>query len=120
MRATGFYMLLEDGGSKPTLHRTAHFNMYAEGEDGTPILMTNDHIIALSGGGADQLHNLQTMCSECNVLKAADPFSIEQVQCLRDWIKMWQPSMGRGKKFKQHFRNFRLHLLREAEYAAGA
>lgn len=39
-----------------------HFNLFAE--DGT--LMTKDHIIPKSKGGADKVCNMQTMCADCN------------------------------------------------------
>jgi 5-methylcytosine-specific restriction endonuclease McrA len=44
---------------------SAHFNLYAE-EDGKFRLMTKDHIIPKSKGGANHLDNLQTMCDRCN------------------------------------------------------
>lgn len=43
-----------------------HFNLYALTADGREILMTKDHIIPRSKGGADKLENLQTMCRPCN------------------------------------------------------
>lgn len=48
---------------------SAHFNLYAEDEDGKFILMTQDHIIPRSKGGKNHISNLQTMCSECNNAK---------------------------------------------------
>lgn len=46
-----------------------HVNLYAVREDGTEVLMTQDHITALSLGGPNTLENLQTMCSPCNCKK---------------------------------------------------
>jgi len=46
-----------------------HLNLYAVREDGTEVLMTQDHIIALSLGGENTLTNLQTMCAPCNCKK---------------------------------------------------
>lgn len=43
-----------------------HLNLYAKLEDGGEILMTKDHIIPKSKGGADTLNNMQTMCTKCN------------------------------------------------------
>lgn len=48
-----------------------HFNMYAIENNGRLILMTKDHIIPKSRGGADKLSNLQTMCTICNNRKGA-------------------------------------------------
>jgi len=50
-------------GDKNTNRR--HFNLYAD--DGT--LITKDHIIPASKGGADKVSNMQTMCVNCNVAK---------------------------------------------------
>lgn len=47
-----------------------HLNLYARGRSRL-ILMTQDHIIPKSRGGADELLNLQTMCSTCNNAKGA-------------------------------------------------
>jgi len=46
-----------------------HFNLYSVEEDGTWILMTKDHIVPVSKGGANHISNYQTMCCECNELK---------------------------------------------------
>lgn len=58
-----------------------HLNLYAkrftpEHSDDL-VLMTQDHIIPRSKGGADKLENLCTMCIECNVRKgnAYEPLS---------------------------------------------
>lgn len=42
-----------------------HFNLFAD--DGA--LLTKDHIIPKSRGGADTVENMQPMCEECNVAK---------------------------------------------------
>ncbi len=44
---------------------STHFNLYAIFE-GKTRLMTKDHILPKSKGGADYLGNLQTMCDQCN------------------------------------------------------
>lgn len=46
-----------------------HFNLYALDENGNEVLMTKDHIIPKSLGGADSLENYQTMCCKCNEKK---------------------------------------------------
>ena len=46
-----------------------HLNLYAVNEFGHSVLMTHDHIIPKSKGGADELYNTQTMCVNCNVEK---------------------------------------------------
>lgn len=51
---------------------TFHFNLYAIDNDGNEVLMTKDHIIPRSKGGADHLDNYQTMCSPCNSKKGSN------------------------------------------------
>jgi len=46
-----------------------HLNLYAINADGQEVLMTKDHIVPMSRGGADCLSNLQTMCKPCNECK---------------------------------------------------
>lgn len=43
-----------------------HLNLYAIDENGKEILMTKDHIIPKSKGGANDISNYQTMCERCN------------------------------------------------------
>lgn len=59
----GVKFFLESSGNNP------HFNLYAV-EDGHLVLMTKDHKIAASNGGATRFENLQIMCSICNCLKS--------------------------------------------------
>lgn len=48
-----------------------HLNLYAiDKRSGEEVLMTVDHIVPLSKGGLDMLKNMQTMCIDCNQLKA--------------------------------------------------
>ena len=47
-----------------------HMNLWSIDEHGDEYLMTHDHILARSLGGADNLNNTQTMCSPCNAEKA--------------------------------------------------
>ena len=46
-----------------------HLNLYAINKHGHEILMTRDHILPKSMGGADTLDNMQTMCTKCNAKK---------------------------------------------------
>jgi 5-methylcytosine-specific restriction endonuclease McrA len=48
----------------------AHLNLYAVTETGERVLMTKDHIVPRSRGGANQHENYQTMCIICNQQKA--------------------------------------------------
>lgn len=43
-----------------------HLNLWAMCDDGTEVLMTHDHILARSLGGADNISNTQPMCMICN------------------------------------------------------
>lgn len=47
-----------------------HLNLWSTDENGDEYLMTHDHILARSLGGADKLSNTQPMCSPCNAEKA--------------------------------------------------
>jgi len=49
-----------------------HFNLYALTPEGGSVLMTKDHIVPKSKGGATDLNNLQPMCSKCNCKKGND------------------------------------------------
>jgi len=62
--------------------QSPHFNLYGV-ENGRPVLMTKDHILAKSRGGTDELSNYQTCCSICNNLKGAYDLTVEQVKELR-------------------------------------
>ena len=46
-----------------------HLNLYAVDNNGDEILMTKDHILPHSKGGADDINNYQTMCKLCNEAK---------------------------------------------------
>ena len=46
-----------------------HFNLYGKREDGTEVMLTKDHIVPKSKGGADDASNYQTMCEPCNKKK---------------------------------------------------
>jgi len=48
-----------------------HLELFGE-KDGKLVVMTKDHILPLSKGGADHVANLQTMCSKCNQEKSND------------------------------------------------
>lgn len=47
-----------------------HFNLYGINSSGKPVMMTKDHIMPKSKGGANTLKNLQPMCIRCNGKKA--------------------------------------------------
>jgi len=46
-----------------------HLNLYAADFDGREVLMTHDHIVPRSKGGANHISNVQTMCAPCNSKK---------------------------------------------------
>lgn len=52
-------------------------NLYAS-KDGTPVLMTRDHIIPKSLGGKDLVENLRPCCSDCNSLRGNEMTPDEQ------------------------------------------
>lgn len=47
-----------------------HLNLYAVLPGGKHVLMTKDHIVPKSRGGANSQDNYQVMCSPCNRKKA--------------------------------------------------
>lgn len=49
-----------------------HLNLYALDESGNEVLMTKDHIVPRSKGGASKLYNYQTMCVKCNIAKGSN------------------------------------------------
>ena len=49
-----------------------HLNLYALDEFGNEVLMTKDHIVPRSKGGASELYNYQTMCVKCNIAKGSN------------------------------------------------
>lgn len=60
-----------------------HINLYAVNNNGEEIMMTHDHVIARSLGGADNISNTQTMCTICNSKK-----SVWENELLRSRSKM--------------------------------
>ncbi len=47
-----------------------HLNLYAM-KEGREVLMTKDHRVPIAKGGRDRLNNYQTLCLDCNRLKAS-------------------------------------------------
>lgn len=47
-----------------------HLNLYATNDEDKLVLMTKDHIVPKSKGGANSLDNYQPMCTRCNGKKA--------------------------------------------------
>lgn len=67
--------------------KSPHFNLYAE-ENGKLILMTKDHIKALSKGGKNEIENYQTMCCQCNNWKGNDDISNDSLSKLKEFWKL--------------------------------
>ncbi len=63
----GSYFMLERGIKDNP--KKGHFNLYAIDNNGTEVMITKDHIIPRSKGGANKLDNYQVMCIKCNQLK---------------------------------------------------
>lgn len=62
---TGIYFAKETDDMYSKVPRF-HFNLYAINADGHEIMMTKDHILPRSRGGADSNENYQPMCTNCN------------------------------------------------------
>lgn len=69
---------------------STHFNLYAIFEE-RARLMTKDHILPKSRGGANHLDNLQTMCDQCNHKK--DDKLIEHIAPFGETLNI---SIGNG------------------------
>ncbi len=73
-----------------------HWNLYAKVK-GVLRLMTKDHIVPRSKGGADTQSNFQTMCERCNRTKSNLSFTpaelVEMVE-LQDGIASLRGKMG--------------------------
>lgn len=75
-RTGAYYALEKSHGSNA---KRAHFNLYSDDD----VLMTKDHILPKSMGGADCIENMQTMCSICNCEKGStvpDGYVASEVQ----------------------------------------
>lgn len=56
---------------RQTSSKRAHFNLYGITRSGRVVMLTKDHIVPKSKGGANTLDNYQTMCDDCNNRKGA-------------------------------------------------
>ena len=75
-RTGAYYALEKSHGSNAN---RAHFNLYSEDD----VLMTKDHILPKSMGGANRIENMQTMCTICNCEKGnavPDGYAPSEVQ----------------------------------------
>lgn len=55
--------------AQPSHWHEWHLNLYGRNGNGQEILLTHDHTVARSLGGADSLENTSTMCVACNQRK---------------------------------------------------
>jgi len=80
----GIVFLLELPSNGGRLCRP-HFNLYGERE-GDLVQMTKDHIRPRSRGGADHIHNMQTMCCTCNELKRNYATKLKTLRRIQDGV----------------------------------
>lgn len=57
-----------------------HLNLWAIKANGKQVLMTHDHILARSLGGADNICNTQTMCMTCNFEKGKIEHKLKEIR----------------------------------------
>lgn len=88
-----------------------HLNLYAKLPDGSMVLMTHDHIIPKSRGGANHISNAQTMCAPCNHKKSDDMPQDSQSK-LKEYV---QKLFEQGKSDRAI-----LDIIQESNAAAGA
>ena len=74
----GKYFAVERQSNNPSGNPRCHLNLYGIDEKGCEIMMTVDHVIAKSKGGADHINNTVSMCSPCN-FKKSDKHPVEIV-----------------------------------------
>jgi 5-methylcytosine-specific restriction endonuclease McrA len=60
-----------------------HLDLFGTNKQGTEVMLTIDHILPKSKGGADDISNYQTMCSPCNG-KKADKLTPAQAALLKE------------------------------------
>lgn len=70
-----FYRIDYNGGNP-------HLNLYAYNSLGKEVLMTRDHIICDSHGGANSVDNMNTMCARCNHLRGT--------RDLEEFLQAWK------------------------------
>jgi len=94
----GEYFLLEKQVNNKQNH-LPHFNLYAVDPVSGPILMTHDHIVSRSNGGANNISNTQTACTLCNQAKQSDDnLSLEEILKRRALIQKNGGSWKRNKE----------------------
>ena len=69
LKATHFALESMKGDMIGNNNPPYHFNLYGV-RNGREVLFTKDHIHPASKGGKNNLNNMQTMCTECNLKKA--------------------------------------------------
>lgn len=62
------------------IDKNYHLNLWAIRENGQQVLMTHDHILARSLGGADSIANTQTMCMDCNFEKGKIEHKLKELR----------------------------------------
>ena len=85
---------------RDTLRRNGnrlHVNFYGMDEEGNWDMMTCDHILARSLGGANDLSNTQIMCSHHNSVKALAE-SVERARQLLTSTKKYKKAQREERK----------------------
>lgn len=90
--------------------KSPHFNLYAE-ENGKLILMTKDHIKAVSKGGKNEIENYATCCTVCNNLKGNYDLTYGQVGLLRECYNK-EKNLPR-KKLKEKIETMRQQFIQQ-------
>ena len=50
--------------------------------------ITVDHVVPLSLGGSNTIHNIQPLCERCNLLKDQRTTDYRQESCIREGVRM--------------------------------
>jgi len=79
---------LEHDVQNTSIRGTATYHIQFYAETGIPdrpshlVLITRDHIVAKSKEGPDSIENSQTLCVNCNFVKGATDFTVEQIRSI--------------------------------------
>lgn len=89
-----------------------HLNLYAVDEARGEVLMTRDHAVLRSKGGADLVKNYKTMCLDCNNLRGSWFDSQDEfIEAYRDGTVHEKIEQKRAEASNFHTTNHNAHVI---------